>query len=45
MDDSPLRNFYGEWCRLVRRCSHDIDADWTPPAETDARVPAAAAGR
>lgn len=41
MDDSPLRNFYGEWSRLMRRCSHDIDADWAAGDDrghTDGRV-------
>mgnify|MGYP003700829563 CR=1 FL=1 len=35
MDDSPLRNFYAEWSRLTRRCSHDIDADWRPAPAAD----------
>src|ERR1700722_1395874 len=29
-DDGPLRNFYGEWRRLLGICSHDVDAPYRP---------------
>lgn len=33
MDDATLRNFYGEWSRLVARYPHDISAEWRGPAD------------
>ena len=27
-DDAPLRNFYGEWRRLLGICSHDVNASY-----------------
>ncbi len=39
MDDAPMRNFYAEWSRLMRRHSHDVAAPWSGSGNAPQEAP------